>query len=205
METDLYDILQVAPHAEPEVIESAYKRLALKYHPDVNRAPDAHERMRALNHAYEILRNPAERARYDKKRAVNSFSQRRPARPAVTKKRTAPKTKARQPSKSTPPPKPRKETVKEAVAVNDVLIAKAIALSKQYPAITSEILQRHIGTQDIQERVKRQAKFDGWHVRAIMFSCSLILRGGAVAARWAHNPKVPGSSPGPATLFKAEG
>ncbi|MCG3141590.1 MAG: Chaperone protein DnaJ [Anaerolineae bacterium] len=140
METDLYDILQVAPHAEPEVIESAYKRLALKYHPDVNRAPDAHERMRALNQAYQILSDPQARARYDARRATPAS-----ARRAAPKKRAAPKTKPRKRETWTPPPRPRKETVKEAVAVNDALVAQAVALARIYPAITSEILQRHLG------------------------------------------------------------
>jgi len=36
-EADLYRVLQVDPSADPEVIEAAYKRLALKYHPDHNR------------------------------------------------------------------------------------------------------------------------------------------------------------------------
>jgi curved DNA-binding protein CbpA len=144
METDLYDILQVAPHAEPEVIESAYKRLALKYHPDVNRAPDAHERMRALNHAYEILRNPAERELYDEKREAHAFARRRPTRRATPKKRAASKTKTRQHAKWNPPAKPKRETVQEAVAVNDALLADAVKLSKTYPTITSELLQKQL-------------------------------------------------------------
>jgi uncharacterized membrane protein (DUF485 family) len=66
---DLYRILQVDPRAEPEVIEAAYRRLARKYHPDVNRSADSAERMKELNAAYEVLRHPAYRAAYDGQRS----------------------------------------------------------------------------------------------------------------------------------------
>ncbi len=62
---DYYEILQVSPNAEPEVIAVAYKRLARKYHPDADASPDATERMRKLNEAYEVLSDPAKRAEYD--------------------------------------------------------------------------------------------------------------------------------------------
>lgn len=62
---DLYEILQVSPRAEPEVVEAAYHRLARKYHPDVSATPNAEERMKQLNLAYEIVSDPAKRAAYD--------------------------------------------------------------------------------------------------------------------------------------------
>jgi diguanylate cyclase (GGDEF)-like protein len=62
---DYYAILQVHFLAEPEVIESAYKRLAKKYHPDVNRAAGADARMQKINEAYETLRDAAKRRAYD--------------------------------------------------------------------------------------------------------------------------------------------
>ena len=62
---DYYEILQVSPDAEQEVVEAAYRRLARKYHPDVNRGPAAADRMRELNEAYEVLGQPARRAEYD--------------------------------------------------------------------------------------------------------------------------------------------
>lgn len=65
-QTDLYEILQVHPAAEQEVIDVAFRRLARMYHPDVNSSPDANERMKALNLAYEILGDPAKRADYDR-------------------------------------------------------------------------------------------------------------------------------------------
>lgn len=65
---DLYRILQVDPAAEPEVVEAAYRRLALKYHPDVSSAPDAAERMRDLNAAYSVLSDGRRRAEYDRER-----------------------------------------------------------------------------------------------------------------------------------------
>ena len=67
-QTDLYEILQVHPSAEQEVIDVAFRRLARMYHPDVNNSPDATERMKALNLAYEILGDPAKRADYDRQR-----------------------------------------------------------------------------------------------------------------------------------------
>jgi hypothetical protein len=62
---DLYEILQVSPRAEPEVIEAAYKQLALKYHPDRNHEPSARQKMSLLNEAYAVLSDPERRRAYD--------------------------------------------------------------------------------------------------------------------------------------------
>jgi hypothetical protein len=68
---DLYHLLGVAPDAEREVIDAAYRAMARKYHPDVNRAPDAPRRMQAINDAYAVLRDPAQRAAYDRTRPAS--------------------------------------------------------------------------------------------------------------------------------------
>jgi hypothetical protein len=64
-----YKVLQVDPSAEQEVIEAAYRRLVRKYHPDVNSAPAAEGRMKELIEAYAIVRDPARRAEFDRRRA----------------------------------------------------------------------------------------------------------------------------------------
>lgn len=66
LQYDYYKILQVHNLAEPEIIESAYKRLARKYHPDVNPNSDAEEMMQMLNEAYSVLSNPGKRQEYNK-------------------------------------------------------------------------------------------------------------------------------------------
>jgi curved DNA-binding protein CbpA len=65
--TDPYKILQVDAEAEDEVIQAAYRRLAQKYHPDVA-GPSGAERMAAINAAWELLRDPNQRAAYDRER-----------------------------------------------------------------------------------------------------------------------------------------
>lgn len=62
----LYDILQVIPQAEQEVIDAAYRRLCRKYHPDVNRDAEAGRRMNLFNEAYAVLRHPNRRENYDR-------------------------------------------------------------------------------------------------------------------------------------------
>lgn len=61
---DYYQILQVHYLAEQDVIESAYRRLCRKYHPDVNPSPDAEERMKRINRAYEVISDPSTRKQY---------------------------------------------------------------------------------------------------------------------------------------------
>jgi curved DNA-binding protein CbpA len=62
----LYDILDVDPQADAESIRAAYRRLALKYHPDLNPTlEDATKSMIKINLAYEILDSPEKRAAYD--------------------------------------------------------------------------------------------------------------------------------------------
>jgi len=62
---DPYEILQVSPKAEIEVIEAAYRRLARKYHPDVSKDPEGEEKFKEVAEAYETLKNPEKRAAYD--------------------------------------------------------------------------------------------------------------------------------------------
>lgn len=62
---DYYRILQVHSLAEPEVIESAYKRLAKKYHPDVSSEKNSDVRMKQINEAYEVLKDKDRRKEFD--------------------------------------------------------------------------------------------------------------------------------------------
>ena len=60
-----YQTLQVDPAADPEVIEAAFRRLAMKYHPDRSLDPAAAERMRELLEAKSVLTDPVRRRAYD--------------------------------------------------------------------------------------------------------------------------------------------
>ena len=62
---DYYAILQVHPTVTKEVIDAAYRKLASKYHPDVNTSAEAENMMKLLNEAYEILSDPSKRSAYD--------------------------------------------------------------------------------------------------------------------------------------------
>lgn len=59
----LYAVLGIQRHALAEEIKKAYRRMALQWHPDVCKEPDAHERFQQINHAYEVLTK--QRERYD--------------------------------------------------------------------------------------------------------------------------------------------
>jgi curved DNA-binding protein CbpA len=64
-ERDPYEILQVHANAVPEVIDAAYRALALLHHPDRSDQPNADATMIDLNWAYAVLRQPDLRASYD--------------------------------------------------------------------------------------------------------------------------------------------
>ncbi len=63
---DPYAVLQVARHAEPDVIQAAYRALARRVHPDHSDDPAAQVRMAELNRAWEILGDAVRRAEYDR-------------------------------------------------------------------------------------------------------------------------------------------
>lgn len=72
MNSDFYNILEVEPGVDQEVIEAAYRRLALLYHPDLNRSPEATRHMQEVNIAYTTLHNPSKRAVYDHDHGITS-------------------------------------------------------------------------------------------------------------------------------------
>jgi curved DNA-binding protein len=63
---DYYEVLGVPRTAAPEQIRRAFRKLARRHHPDVDKDPAAEERFKEINDAYQVLSDPATRARYDR-------------------------------------------------------------------------------------------------------------------------------------------
>jgi molecular chaperone DnaJ len=63
---DYYEVLGVPKDASKDQIKAAYRKLALQYHPDRNKAPGAEEHFKEISEAYAVLSDDAKRAQYDR-------------------------------------------------------------------------------------------------------------------------------------------
>ena len=71
---DYYSILGVSQYAKYREIKAAYRRLALKYHPDRNSSPFSENTIKIINAAFEILSDRDKRRQYDEKATFNNIS-----------------------------------------------------------------------------------------------------------------------------------
>lgn len=62
---DYYKALGIKKDATQKEVQAAYRKLARKWHPDVNKKPDAEDKFKEINEAYEVLKDPEKRKRYD--------------------------------------------------------------------------------------------------------------------------------------------
>ncbi|HEY2160653.1 MAG TPA: DnaJ domain-containing protein, partial [Solirubrobacteraceae bacterium] len=63
---DYYEALGLSRDASEDEIRQAFRRLARRNHPDVNKEPGAEERFKQISEAYDVLRDPEKRERYDR-------------------------------------------------------------------------------------------------------------------------------------------
>jgi molecular chaperone DnaJ len=71
---DYYDVLGVPKNASKEEIKKAYKRLAKKFHPDLNKEPDAEKKFKEINEAAAVLGDDEKRAQYDQFGSAEDFT-----------------------------------------------------------------------------------------------------------------------------------
>ena len=98
------EALGVSPDATAEEIHRAYRRLARRYHPDLNRGPEARARFDELSDAYAVLNDPQRRAGYDRGRVTPR-----------SRTRLTPERQMRVPSFSRRPPRPVPRFIDEAL------------------------------------------------------------------------------------------
>lgn len=67
---DFYKVLGVSKDADEDTITKAYRKLARKYHPDLNKTKEAEEKFKDVSEAYDVLKDKQTRARYD---AIRQF------------------------------------------------------------------------------------------------------------------------------------
>ena len=74
---DYYEVLGVKKNTDQQEIKDIFRKLALKYHPDRNKEPDAEEKFKEIAEAYAVLSDPKKRKEYDNRgfEAVSGFSQ----------------------------------------------------------------------------------------------------------------------------------
>jgi molecular chaperone DnaJ len=63
---DYYEILGVPRNADPDSVRNAYRNLAKRFHPDINKNPGAEERFKEINEAYSVLSDDQRRSAYDR-------------------------------------------------------------------------------------------------------------------------------------------
>ena len=94
-EESYYELLQVSPSADLEIITAAYRALIRRHHPDRNPSPTADATTKLLNEAWEVLSDPTRRADYDRGLGVQTNRPAPPPRPP------------NRPTQETPPPRPK--------------------------------------------------------------------------------------------------
>ncbi|HRE31571.1 MAG TPA: DnaJ domain-containing protein, partial [Candidatus Berkiella sp.] len=62
---DYYAVLGVTPETSHNEMKKAFRKLARQYHPDVSKLPDAEQKFKEINEAWEVLKDPQRREQYD--------------------------------------------------------------------------------------------------------------------------------------------
>ncbi len=104
---DYYQVLQVQPDADLEVIKAAYRSLSKKYHPDLNSTAQAEEQMKLLNEAYNAVCDPERRQAYDQQCATTQAATKTQRTTSATK--TTPASTPVAPKKRPSRPRQRKD------------------------------------------------------------------------------------------------